>query len=107
MSQLFQDDKFQDVDHEELVARHREQRVNLKAFLLTGAIVMAPFLALLFGIEAALVVLAAGLVFTIWVTWMAAANSGPVQRSRLRTMAVLNVVLLAGVLAILVILLVS
>lgn len=101
MSQLFQDDKFQEVDHEELVARQREQRVNLKAFLLTVAIVMAPFLALLFGIEAALAVLAAGLAFTIWVTWMASKSAGPVQRSRLRTMAVLNVCLLVGVLAIL------
>lgn len=107
MSQLFQDDKFQDVDREELVARQREHRVNLKAFLLTVAIVMAPFLALLFGIEAGLAVLAAGLAFTIWVTWMASASAGPVQRSRLRTMAVMNVCLLLGVLAILVILLIS
>ncbi len=107
MSQLFQDDKFQDVDHEELVARHREHRVNLKAFLLTVAIVMAPFLALLFGIEVALGVLAAGLAFTIWLTWMASQTAGPVQRSRLRTMAVMNTCLLVGVLAILGILLVS
>lgn len=107
MSQLFQDDKFQESDHEELVARQREQRVNLKAFLLTIAIVMAPFLALMFGVEAALVVLAAGLAFTIWLTWMASGSAGPVQRSRLRTMAVLNVCLLVGVLAILGILLVS
>lgn len=107
MSQLFQDDKFQDVDREELVARQREQRVNLKAFLMTIAIVFAPFLALLFGIEAALVVLALGLTFTIWLTWMASGSAGPVQRGRLRTMAVLNVCLLIGVLAILVILIVS
>jgi hypothetical protein len=105
MSDLFRDKEFQDADTAEVMARQREQRVNLKAFLLTIAIVMAPFLALLFGIEAALVVLAAGLAFTIWLTWMASGSAGPVQRSRLRTMAILNVCLLAGVLAILAILL--
>jgi predicted nucleic acid-binding Zn ribbon protein len=101
MSQLFQDDKFQDADRKELIARQREQRVNLKAFLLTIAIVMAPFLALLFGMEAALVVLAAGLGFTVWLAWMASATAGPAQRARLRMMAMLNVGLLTAVLVIL------
>jgi heme O synthase-like polyprenyltransferase len=102
MSDLFQNKEYQDTDAELFRARQREQRVNLKAFLLTIAIVMAPFLALLFGIEAALVVLAAGLAFTVWLTWMASNTSGPVQRSRLRTMAILNVFLLVAVVALLV-----
>lgn len=102
MSDLFQNKDYQEADAELFRAHQREQRVNLKAFLLTLAIVFAPFLALLFGIEAALIVLAAGLAFTIWLTWMASNTSGPVQRGRLRTMAVLNVFLLLGVVAILV-----
>jgi heme O synthase-like polyprenyltransferase len=102
MGDLFQNKDYQEADAELFRARQREQRVNLKAFLLTIAIVMAPFLALLFGIEAALVVLAAGLAFTIWLTWMASNTSGPVQRSRLRAMAILNVVLFLVVVALLV-----
>ena len=107
MGDLFQNKEYQDADAELFRARQREQRVNLKAFLLTLAIVFAPFLALLFGIEAALTVLAAGLGFTVWLTWMASNTSGPVQRSRLRTMSILNVVLLLVVVAILVVMLVS
>ena len=105
MSELFQNKEYQDADTELLRARQREQRVNLKAFLLTIAIVFAPFLALLFGLEPALMVLAAGLGFTIWLTWMASKTAGPVQRSRLRAMALLNVFLLLGVVAILVVML--
>lgn len=105
MSDLFQNKDYQDTDAELFRARQREQRVNLKAFLLTIAVVMAPFFALVFGIEVALGVLAAGLAFTVWLTWMASNTSGPMQRSRLRTMAVLNVFLLLGVLAILVVML--
>jgi len=107
MGDLFQNKEYQDADAELFRARQREQRVNLKAFLLTLAIVFAPFLALLFGIEAALAVLAAGLGFTVWLTWMASNTAGPVQRSRLRTMSILNVVLLLVVVAILVVMLVS
>lgn len=101
MSQLFQDKSYEEEDAR-LHAEHRRiQTVNLKAFLLTLAIVMAPFLALLFSLEAALVVLAAGLAFTVWLTWMASNTAGHLQKSRLRIVAVMNMVLMAAVLAVL------
>jgi hypothetical protein len=76
-----------------------EQRAQLRAFGLTVAIVLAPFLALAFGLNAALGVLAVALAATAWLCWHAATASGPAMRSRLRVAAALN-----GVIALVVVL---
>jgi len=80
----------------------RENRLNLKGLLLTLAIVIAPFLALLFSVELALAVLAAGLLFSAVLTWTVAGQMGPAAKSRFRTAAVLNAVVLLMVVAVLV-----
>ena len=76
-----------------------EQRAQLRAFGLTVAIVLAPFLALAFGLNAALGVLAVALAATTWLCWHAATASGPAMRSRLRVAAALN-----GIIALVVVL---
>lgn len=68
----------------------RQNRINLKAFLLTIAIVIAPFLALIVSFDAALMVLAAALGFTMWLTWHVANKVDHVQGSRLKVAAVMN-----------------
>ena len=83
-------------------AIRRENRVNLKALLFTLAIVMAPFFALLISIDLALGVLAAGLGFTTWLTLKGSREVGPLLRSRLRTVAALNFVIMLAVILILV-----
>ncbi len=98
---LFRDEQRDREDAQKLRALQREQRINLKAFAMTTGVVIAPFLALLFSVEAALFVLAMGLAFTAWVTWSGANMVGPVQRSRLKTMAVMNVIIMLAVLGIL------
>jgi cation transport ATPase len=100
-NELFRDEQRDQEDIQKLRALQREQRINLKAFLMTIGVVIAPFLALLFSVEAALFVLAMGLAFTIWVTWSGASMVGPVQRSRLKTMAVMNAIIMLAVLGIL------
>jgi hypothetical protein len=67
-----------------------EQRAELRAFGLTVAIVLAPFLALVFGLNAALGVLAVALAATAFLCWHAARAVGPASRSRLRVAAALN-----------------
>lgn len=67
-----------------------EERARLKALGLTLAIVVAPFLALLFGLTAALVVLAVALGFTAWLCWGASRQVGRASRGRLLSMAALN-----------------
>jgi uncharacterized membrane protein len=100
-NELFRDEQRDQEDVQRLRALQREQRINLKAFLMTIGVVIAPFLALLFSVEAALFVLAMGLAFTTWVTWSGANMVGPVQRSRLKTMAVMNAIIMLAVLGIL------
>jgi uncharacterized membrane protein len=100
-NELFRDEQRDQEDVQRLRALQREQRINLKAFLITIGVVIAPFLALLFSVEAALFVLAMGLAFTTWVTWSGASMVGPVQRSRLKTMAVMNAIIMLAVLGIL------
>lgn len=100
-NELFRDEKRDQEDAQRLKALQREQRINLKAFVMTLGVVIAPFLALLYSVEAALFMLALGLAFTTWVTWSGANLVGPVQRSRLKTMAILNAVIMVGVLAVL------
>lgn len=102
MSELFRNKERDEEDGRRLRALQREQRVNLKAFGMTVGVVIAPFLALLFSIQAALFMLAAGLVFTTVVTWMGSNHVGPVQRGRLRMMAVMNSVLTLVVIGMLV-----
>ena len=67
-----------------------EQRAQLRAFGLTVAIVLAPFLALAFGLNAALGVLAVALAATTFLCWHAAEAVGPATRGRLRAAAALN-----------------
>lgn len=105
MGELFQNKDIEEAEAKEVAARERIHRINLKAFLMTIAVVIAPFLALLFSLEMALVVLAAGLAFTIWLTWMGSNEVGPIQKSRLRLMAMMNGFLLLGVLGILAVML--
>lgn len=66
------------------------QRAQLKALGLTLAIVVAPFLALAFGLTAALVVLGIALGFTAWLCWAASRQMGRASRGRLLAMAALN-----------------
>ncbi len=98
---LFRNEQRDQEDARHLRALQREQRINLKAFVMTIGVVIAPFLALLFSVEAALFMLAMGLAFTTWVTWSGANMVGPVQRSRLKTMAILNAVIMVVVLGVL------
>lgn len=102
MSELFRNPRQDEEDARKVAAIQREQRLNLKALLLTLAIVIAPFLALLISVELALSVLAAGLLFSAVLTWTVAGQLGPATRSRLRTAAVLNFLVLLMVVAILV-----
>jgi VIT1/CCC1 family predicted Fe2+/Mn2+ transporter len=71
----------------------REQRLTIRAMLLTVAVCIAPFLALIFGITAALTVLGVGLLFTAWLCWSGANHVGIVSRSRLRIAGGLNFVM--------------
>jgi hypothetical protein len=73
-----------------LAAHDRERTLNLKAFGMSIAVILAPLLALLFGVDEALFMLALALFFTAWVTWSGANRVAPVQRSKLRTAAVFN-----------------
>lgn len=83
-------------------AVRRDQLATLKGLGFTAAVVIAPFLALLFGLTLALVVLALGLAFTGWLTWAGAKQVGAAQASRLRAAAVLNLVLVVVTLTIVV-----
>lgn len=84
-------------------AVQRNRLLMLKALLFTLAIVSAPFLALLYSIDLALIVLAVGLAVTIWLTWNASQQVGEGQRSRLRMAAGLNAAVLAVVVAIVIV----
>ena len=101
MSELFRNPRQDDEDARQMAAIQRENRLNLKALLLTLAIVIAPFLALLISVELALSVLVAGLLFSAVLTWTVAGQMGPAMRSRLRTAAGLNFFVLLMVVAIL------
>lgn len=103
MSDLFRNPQRDEEDAREVAAVQRENRLNLRALLLTLAIVIAPFLALLFSLELALVILAAGLLFSTVLTWTAAGEMGPVTRSRLRLTAALNFAVMLAVVGILVV----
>ena len=61
--------------------------------MLTLAVCIAPFLALVFGITAALTVLGVGLLFTAWLCWSGPNHVGAVARSKLRMAGGLNFVM--------------
>jgi len=101
MSDLFRNPGRDEDDAREAAAIQRENRLNLRALLLTLAIVIAPFLALLYSLELALFMLAAGLLFSTVLTWTVAGQMGPATRTRLRLTAALNFVIMLVVVAIL------
>ncbi len=93
-------------DTDRMLALRQEKREAYKALFFTLAVVIAPFLALVvFNLEVALAVLAAGLVLTIVLTLHAASQTGVIVRSRLRAAAALNALVLVMVLGILFIML--
>jgi hypothetical protein len=99
--ELFRSAERREAERVEAERIRRHNQTNLKALLLTLAIVIAPFLALMISLDAALAVLAAALAFTTWLTWKVAGDVGPVQGSRLRIMAMLNLALTLLVLLVL------
>lgn len=107
MSELFRNPGQDEEDARTVAAAQRENRLNLKGLLLTLAIVMAPFLALLFSVELAMFALAAGLLFSTVLTWTVAGQMGVGSRSRLRTVAGLNLFVFLMVVAVLVALLIG
>ena len=88
----------EDRAHEEWLIK--EQRLTIRAMILTLAVCIAPFLALPFGLNPALVVLAAGLLFTTWLCWSGAKYVGLVSRGRLKSAALLNFVMALAVIGI-------
>lgn len=84
-----------------MAAIREQRRVNLKAFGLTFAIVIAPFLGLLYSLDLALAILALALAFTTWLTWHGASVVGAVHATQLRVAAGLNAVLMLATLALL------
>jgi uncharacterized membrane protein len=90
MSDLFRNEERDRAEREYEERIQRSNMVNLKAFAFTVAIVIAPFLALLLSVELALGVLAAGLLFSTWLTWQGAKQVGPAHGTQLRTAAILN-----------------
>ena len=89
-------------DKREMAAIAHARQVTIKAMLLTLIIVVAPFLALLHSLDLALGVLALVLTLSALLTLYVANMSGPAYRSRLRTIAALNGVLMlvtVGILA--------
>lgn len=77
--------------HEEWLIK--EQRLTIRAMILTTAIVMAPFLALLWGVNEALSVLGAAMLFTATLCFMASREVGPIVAEKLRNAGWLNGVL--------------
>ena len=71
----------------------KEQRLTIRAMILTMAVCLAPFLALPFGFNAALTVLGVGLLFTAWLCWSGANQVGVASRGKLRTMGTMNFVI--------------
>ena len=89
-------------DRQEMEAIQRQRIVNLKAMGLTLAIVIAPFLGLLYSLNLALAVLALALGFTTWLTWHATTFVGAAYASRLKVGTVLNGLMTLATVAILV-----
>lgn len=96
-----------DRDRQEMAALQRAREVNIKAILLTLAIVISPFVALLYSMNLALAVLALALGFTTWLTLHVADIAGPAHRSRMRAAAWLNGAMIVATLGILILRLTS
>ncbi len=79
----------------------RDRAATLKAMVITMGIVISPFLALAFGLNFALGMLAAGLAFTTVVTWSGARRVNASLRAKLYAAAGLNAVLLVVILLVL------
>ena len=90
MSDLFRNEERDREEASQLASVRRENRLNLKALFYTLAIVIAPFLALLIDTRLALGVLAAGLLFSTFLTWKGSSYVSVSERSRMRVMAGLN-----------------
>jgi hypothetical protein len=71
----------------------REQRLTIRAMILTLAIVVAPFLALLWGVNPALSVLGVAMLFTATLCFMASREVGPIMAEKLRNAGWLNGIL--------------
>ena len=71
----------------------RPDRVRLTGCVLAAALVAAPFLALLYGLNAALAVMTLALTATAYLARTAAGAADAATRQRLRTAVVINVVL--------------
>jgi hypothetical protein len=94
-------------DAREMEAIRRQRLVTIRAVAFTLAIVMAPFLALLYSLNLALAVLALALGFTTWLTLHATSVAGAAYRSQLRVAAGLNAAMMLATLTILVLRLTS
>lgn len=88
-------------DAREMEAIRQQRLANMKAIVLTLAIVLAPFFGLLYSLNLALAVLALALGFTTWLTWHGATMVAPAFATRLRVAAGLNGVLMLATIAIL------
>jgi len=81
----------EDRRHEEWLIR--EQRVTIRAMILTCAIVIAPFLALPWGVNPALGVLGVAMLFTAGLCFMAARELGAATGEKVRNAGLLNGIL--------------
>jgi len=100
--ELFRDEARDREEAARMAAIRRHNRVNFKALLLTLAIVIAPFMALIISVNFALGVLAAGLLFSTWLTWFGSSEVGPAMKSQLKLAAMLNFGVFLTVVAVLV-----
>lgn len=80
----------------------QDRKVTLRAALFSLAIVISPFLALIYSLDLALGVLAVALGFTTWLCWIGSQEVGPAVAGRLRAVAILNGVIGLVILGILV-----
>jgi len=63
--------------------------------LFAGAMVIAPFIALLYDVNAGLIVMALGLLATAYLSYDSMKTAEPPLRDRLRTVVIINLVLAA------------
>jgi hypothetical protein len=83
----------------------RNRNATYKAMLITLAVIMAPFIGLLYDLKLGVGLLGLGLAFTTLVTWLGANRANPALRPRIRISAILNGVLALATFGILVLML--
>ncbi len=71
-----------------------EEKRKILGCLFSGAILVAPFIALLYGTSTGLIVLALALMTSIWFAWEGLDESSATVRSRLRILIAINMTLL-------------